>query len=561
MDKKTTLWIMLIVALAAVLVVVAFNVGPSQDDLEALKAEKEATERMLEQQQTETQQKLDEVKNQISDVSSKLTTAEQEAAAKQAELEAKEAELLAKEAEIQTLKEAPVATEETVSVDGEVIDNLFLGDMVSFTVDDGDVAKLFDGEVTFDEDEYDVHEELLVLDNKAYILYSAIDDEELEERPALGFTQDGALEYRFVFDDTILMSDVSDEESLIIRFLGENLEIIEADADELVLRTGTRFILREGESIEFEGQEVTLAFVGENGKASVCVDGDCDTIAEFDTETLAGLDVRVDELLVNSREGIATLYFGPDTTITQEDGDEWLDEDDSPWKFKIIESGGYLESLVLVYDETHDRIDDDFPPFFEGDSISLPNGWLTVTVNEVLEDEYTEYTFVFDEFHDELFDDTKIDNDYCMLVESDTKDGIEVLDEETDEVYVCEDGKAYYQDSTNDWFEAFVTDVELVNDDARVSLAIGGAGRVRLENPNDILIRLDTQWATQTLGAEEDESESSDILFGSDGIGEREETLLTPFGAVIVSPEANADRDEFTYRLPTDRVEVELLIS
>ena len=474
-----------------------------------------------------------------------------------------EIDRLREELDLERSKEPEEEEEDLIAapVDREVIDNLFLGDFVSFTVDDGDLQKLFDGEVRFDEEDYDAHEEIRMLLGTAHIAYSSIDDEELEERVALSLDNKGSIEYAFVFDDSIEMGLVSDDEPLEITFLGRDFDIVKIDGNSLTFRSGSEFYVREGESIDFDGHEVTLSFVSENDKVSVCVDGKCHSVEEFDTEQINGVDVRAEDILFNNRGGSATLVLGEDTIITQKDGDEYLDDDESPWDFMIVENGGFLEELKVSYDETREDPDDSqYPPLYEGDFVFFPSDFASIGIGNILEDEYFKYSVSFDEFHDELYNDTDVDNEECVSIQSSDDEGIEVEGEETDIVYVCSDGKAYYEDSTGDWYETLVTNVELVNDNTRVPLDIGGAGRLRFENPSDLLVRLDTDWGNQRLGLEEDEAEANDVLFGADGVGEREESILTPYGSVLYKPESKSDKDEFELWLPTDRVEVEVFV-
>lgn len=547
MEKKVifafgALALLAVVGLAIALFAQSDNIEPETVETivsEAIAEEQQATEQAIAAKQLELERKLAEL-----------------AEAKDAEREAA-LEELREELVNESTTEANAGAEELYP-SGELIDDVFLGDIVSFSLDDGDLNHLVDQEIRFNEDDYDVHEEFVSFNNGLTVLYSAVDDEEFSSEPYIG-VEKGTLEYRLVFDDPINMSEVSDDESLIIPFLGTDMEVVGVTANEVKFRSGTEFTLRDGESIEFDGKEVVLEFISENNRVTVSVDGVAEVVNEFDTERINGLDVRAEDILVNSREGIATLLLGEDTLLELDNGEEWLGQDDNPFEFSIVSSGGFLEAFVLSYEERHDELNDEFPVLGLGDSIAFPNEHVTLEFAEILENDYIEFKFEFDGFNDELENGTDVINDECILVSTSDRD-IEVLDEEADEVYVCKDNSSFYEDNSGDWYQALVTDVRLVNDDAEYNLSIGGVDRLRIESLSDTLIRLDTVWADEKLGVEENDAEAGDILFGNNGVGKVEYDILTPFGAILVDVENNADSDEFVLNIPSDRIELELLV-
>jgi len=345
----------------------------------------------------------------------------------------------------------------------------------------------------------------------------------------------------------------------VFNFLGQKAEIIKADANEITFRSGSAFLLKEGDSTEFDGKTVTLEFVSENKKVTVSVGDDSAVIDEFDSETINGVDVRVEDILINSRSGTATLVLGEDTLIKQKDNDEWL-SDDSEFKFYIKTDGqDGLEGLVIAYDEKRDELDDKYPVLGLGDSIVFPNEYLTFLFNKVLYTDYVQFGFEFDGFSEELWNGFEVDKDNCTVVSTDS-DNIEVLNDETDEVYVCSDNTAYYQDNTGDWYETAVTNVALVNDNAKYTLAIGGLGLLRVEHVFDLLIELDADWANERLGAEENDAESGDVILNVTNVGNVDYDILTPYGAVLEDVEDNAGNDQFSLLLPSDRVELEFVV-
>ena len=70
----------------------------------------------------------------------------------------------------------------------------------------------------------------------------------------------------------------------------------------------------------------------------------------------------------------------------------------------------------------------------------------------------------------------------------------------------------------------------------------------------------DTRWEDEQLGDEQDEAESNDVQYEGDGIAEREYDFLTASGLKVLDLESNADSDEAVLELPSDILEVEVLV-
>jgi hypothetical protein len=552
--ENTAKWLL---GVAAVLVVCVLTLGvlyvkaPTQEDVDAaVKSEvKSALSTQAQEYAAQLKQAVDKV-------------AADAAAAKQAELAAQKA---VSDAEVARLKAELAKKDDQISsapapepkIEGKSIDNLFLGDEVQFTLDDGDVTKFVDKDITFNDDEYKVHEEFAAVNNAAYILYSSVDEEELADKAYLGLTERGAFEYRFVFDDPIEVALIDDNEPLKIDFLGQPMEIVDADGSGVTLRYGQEFLMEEGQKIAFKGHEVILSFVGENNKVTVTVDGVSKVVAEYDTERIGALDVRAEDILVNNRRGVATIVLGDDTIVDQNDGDYWLDNKDSEYKFYVDVSGGFLESLRLVYNEERTSLDDEFKPLAVGQKLAFPNNYVTVLFEKTLNSDYVTFDFQFDDFRETLFDDTDVDKEQCGLISTSKRD-IEIDMEDVSEVFVCDDGKVYFQDTVDDWYEADLSDVLLTNDDTSYELALVG-GKLRFVNGAEY-VELDTNWVDEQFGLLDRDAEPSDIMLGTKNLGTKDFDVLTPYGAIIVGVQSEADSDTFSIKLPSDKLEVQLLV-
>ncbi len=118
---------------------------------------------------------------------------------------------------------------------------------------------------------------------------------------------------------------LDDIEGVTFNILGADYSIVEATMDgtavELTLMGGSvEDTLREGEtkkySVDGEDYEVTLVFVSDPNTGSVqakfSVNGELtDAMEEGDTETVSGgIQIGVRDILVNSRDGVASFYLG-----------------------------------------------------------------------------------------------------------------------------------------------------------------------------------------------------------------------------------------------------------
>ena len=95
------------------------------------------------------------------------------------------------------------------------------GDCIDVVITDNKLAKLFDGIIDFDTEDYDTHEEIKL---KA-CSKTSIDKSDYGLDPYV-LIEEGAIEYRYVFDDILPLADIEDDKELEINFLGEDIDII-----------------------------------------------------------------------------------------------------------------------------------------------------------------------------------------------------------------------------------------------------------------------------------------------------------------------------------------------
>ena len=545
-------WIIAIGAVLAVLALVGAFVahGAATARDEALAREAEATEALLAAQTAieANSDKLDALTIEIDATQKQLAETQKELATKQNEIEKLKTEL-----------ETPViVTPPTATADGENVDDINLGDAITFSVDDQDLAQLFDGEITFDDEEYDAHEEFNTDANKLVLATSLLGDEEFSANPYLTLER-GALVYSFVFDETIAVADITDDEPLKLTFLGQPMELVDLTSSQATIRTGKEVFLSEGASVVVEGKTLTLNIVGENGNVQLCVNGECAVIEQYETELVGGLDVRVEDVLSSDRGAAATLVVGADTIYEQKNNDEWFDNEEFKFEIVLGNNNTELQELRVVYDEKRLELDDDFTPVGFGQELCFPNEFVCVKFTELDYADYVKVELSFDDVDVELANGTDV-NVNAVLLEADTDNTFVIGTEEVDAFYVGSNGLAYFEDAEGDWFEVALNTVTIENDEAVYTVELNG-GNLEIEEPaTGAIITIVTDFVNEQLGADEKDSEASELVYGTTQIGNREFDVLTEYGTVIENPESNGDRDEVVLRLPSDRVEATILV-
>lgn len=269
---------------------------------------------------------------------------------------------------------------------GYVIDGVFLNVSVSENLSDREL-NLFDGEVEFDGDDYDAEEVFYLND-----LLLLANQHDFDGVPYLTVPR-GAFEYKLIFEDDLNTSLIGeDDETLTFNLLGEEVTVSKWYENSITFSQGEEYILIERGAIRVNEKNVVLEYVLENA-VYVVVDGVGKKIPEGRTKTVNGLEIRVSEVLYTgsaTRESKAVLVIGEEVGFEVDNRDEYAE--DSIWEWVIDE-----HSIGLVLVEEFDELDEDYNALALGESICLPNDYLCVVYNGVVEEDSEVYTFELDE--------------------------------------------------------------------------------------------------------------------------------------------------------------------
>jgi len=381
---------------------------------------------------------------------------------------------------------------------GYLIDGLFLEEAFNIeTFSDRELVTLFDGKVDFDGEDYDA-EEMLTLEN----LVLKANENDFEGISYLTVPT-YAIEFALVFEDDLDTSLIDDDETLTFKLFGNKVEISDWDLNEITFTRGTEHFLSEGDSITVDEKVIVLDMVLEDA-VYVLVDGIGEKIEESDTETVNGVDIKVNEVLYTTKENQAskaTLTIGEEVEITVSDGDEY--EEDSIWEWVID-----TNTVGLVLIEEFTELEEDFSALIEGDKVCLPNEYACVLFNGVIEEDSEEYTFELD---------TKNTLEY-VEVNGNFQNGIE----DYDKIYVNTTG-IYDED-----FDLIGTEVELGDTDLVLDMSTG-----------DIVI----------------ENFEVNLDLNVTNVGTGDENFLTDYGILVDNIEDSIENQEFRITVPQEKLE------
>ncbi|MDP2692235.1 MAG: hypothetical protein Q8O88_01185 [bacterium] len=426
----------------------------------------------------------------------------------------------------------------------EVLDDLALGAAVPVTtLDNNDLLFLLDGEIEFNDNDYDVQEKIILAD--LGIATSLSGDDDFADLPALVFNSEGAVQYRFIFDDVLNYTEVSKDEPLVLNLLGKEYRIIDVGAGEITVLDGKEFMVREGQTVEYAGKKIELLIVAENEKVYVAVDGQSRVIDEDDSEKVNGLDIYVEEVVYSGKESVqsvATLVVSDsDAERVIETGDEFV-EGNELFEWIIGTSGDNLEYVGIDHVEKADDADE---------SVLLPGDKLSFAgLFDIGYDYEKEYSY--DAFRVDF--DTATSNDIDSLrIRSLDGEKLILGDEELEEAWF--DGTlVYYKNKDNDWVNVSNTTLYLENDD--MSYAVSANSTHVMIGP----IALDVSSGYTHFGTLDEEAEAADLDVGGVALGKRDKAVLLTDGTVIEEPESDLDNDELEFRMPDEEVEVLLIV-
>jgi len=401
---------------------------------------------------------------------------------------------------------------EEIELKGYLVDELYLETGFNDTYSDREL-NLFDGEIDFDGKDYDAEETLILKDIRL------LANENDFEGNVYMTVPEGAIEYKFEFEDDLNTSEITDEETLEFNFLGKEVEISAWDNDEITIFMGTEMLVDEGEIVEFESYKIVLISVTDNSVYLSVEDssGELETkiIDEDKTRTVNGLKIRVDDVFSSGTKSFAELVVGNDLHLEVTDGEEY--EEDSIWNWKIS-----ANSIGIVLNEDFTEVDsdgdEDFPAVGVGEKLCLPNDYVCVQFNGMDEVDSEEYTFELD---------TKKTLEY-VRVEGSFQSGIENYDR----IYINISNQKFYDKDFDE-----ITDIITLGDSDL---------ELELFSDERDWIQINKLYLLQSLDL---------VSYDGTNISSKDENFLTNYGILIVNPEDSCEDQEFNIFIPENKIE------
>ena len=444
--------------------------------------------------------------------------------------------------------------------------------------------------VSFQDESYDFHEEVIVADSISSPTSPSVETALTTNDWDMGsnvylLTNKNSLKYRFVFDETIDFTKTTSDEPLEIEFLGKTLTITNVSLanQQIIVRVGEEYTLNVGDSVTVAGKKVTLTNVGSSGTSAVVnVNGVVSTVGTTQ-KTVNGLKVQVKETFYSETlsERMATLLIGTETTKTYAHNDEFIGEDKNNPNWKWDLSG--LTASPQYIGIKNDFVKDSYSksPATAGGCYEFPYKYVRVCLDKLTVSDYSEYRFKSDTGVD-LSSAGGITNEKVLTITSESKEGIVLGTVKTNTVYLKYNTTSnngtlavYYKDSNNK--------VQLYG--ALINATLGQLNYKDTKG-TDLLLKTNNQhttgfelilqdstgtnnltmaWtvssqAVSHLGVNANQKDASELSYNSQQIGTKEKNLISKYGYIVLVPATNGDRDQVVVHVPADQVKAKIVV-
>jgi hypothetical protein len=514
---------------------------------------------------------------------------------------------------IQTNLASKLTTTTTVTAEGGVTEDeiVLRADVNGFgeyatALTDSDIPGLLDTKINWDDgtgsEDYDVHEEIII--NGDLQVRTTLDDDEFDESVALT-ADEGALEYRYVFEDALNYTLVGDDDAddLFLTILGQEYEITNMEATSITVVTSKEVALSIGGSYTDSATGTTI-IVDDVFDGSAQINGEI--ISEGNTKTINGVKVEVDSVGYHSNSPETSkviLKIGEEISESFDDGDAYIGEDDDnpEWEWNIVgldAANGYIGVLFAG-----DHVDADEDPMYMGESYMLPEDFASVTLVGLTDVTYEDLTVSFDETMD-VFNSTEdgdeIENQPVLVLEGENDDSLQIGSIETDAIYLRYAGNntGIESNSTYGAIEIYYRDVDgdvgsvgdaiyenqvnltapgtlskadstlnFVNDDTTVDISFTVASGVLTVSLGDVDVVVggdalaNRSGTLEYLGEDLEDAEDDEVLMNGSSVGTKDMDLMNYDGVVIKDPESNGNNDKVVLEVPSEMVYAEVAVA
>ncbi len=378
------------------------------------------------------------------------------------------------------------------------IDVLY-GQEINLKVGNNKISKLLDTEIEFNDEDYDVKEEISIKGS----IQTSIDEVDYGLTPYLVIDEIG---YNYIFLDEIDLNEITRDETLTINLIGKEYEIIDAKSDEITYLTSTKYDVTEGDVIPINGKDFKVLAIGDE-YVRVSYNEVIKNIKVGDTEQVSDLEVYIEEAMEDDDVvDFAVIRIGTEVEQTIENGDEYDEVYD--W---VIDLDASPQVIGLINDEDFSDLEEDNKPLKPGEVISIA-GYLDIKL--------TSGIVVYTELEVRTEDDgLRVDGEFSSGTE------------DYDEVYVKSDG-IYDEDN-------YLIGTSLQVGDSDINLELGSL------KIGDLTIELDM----------------SDILYKGISYALKDDDFMDYIGLIFRDPESGVDdKKNFEISVPEERPELTITL-
>lgn len=276
-----------------------------------------------------------------------------------------------------------IPSEKDGGVSKYVFDEIVIGSPIIENIYDRKLSKLFDGEIDFDGDEIKAEEKFSLKD------IEIVSNEEDFDGDVYLKVLEGGIEYTLSLESSFDNQRITDDRTINLEFLGEDIEISDWDENSIEITTGKDYSLEAGQEITIENSTLKILSISDD-EVFVEVDGVARVIDEGKIKSMEGLDIFVKDSFSSETYSVAILKIGRDINQKVFSGDEYVE--DSIWEY-------YIEgnNIGLVLSEEFDELDEEHSILSQKDEICLPNRYVCLRFDGMSDEDTSDYSFKYKE--------------------------------------------------------------------------------------------------------------------------------------------------------------------
>ncbi len=195
-----------------------------------------------------------------------------------------------------------------------------------------DLSSLQDSTVSIASDSVNVHDELDLgiigsssLDASSPSIESSLTKNKEYQSSVYLNAKKSSISYHYVFDNTVDLSQVSEDSALMINFLGNDLTITKIGSDtEFTGYIGAENLMNINDQVSVSGKTIVLDNIGQDS-VIVSVDGKKEVIKNGEAATVEGIQIVVKDILFNDASSTASLVIGKGIADSYKDGQTYGD--------------------------------------------------------------------------------------------------------------------------------------------------------------------------------------------------------------------------------------------